>query len=258
MSTTHSATQDTLAVPATAQRAPQGGAAVAGGGGSFLFRTEPLDFSPSPGAVEADAAPGGAWDAGVAQEIVGIWRARAVATVGEMADAALTGSLSPEVVRQSLAQSGGTDGLQVALGEYALAAAAEPQRERYQRLVDLQRAKVALLWEAGGAVTVEDARPLLGGISRQAVERRRERGTLLGLKIGGEYRYPLCQFGDGDVLQGLPDVLRAFTVRSPWTQLSVLISPQDALDGRSVLEALRAGDVGEAVAVAESFGNTGA
>ncbi len=56
---------------------------------------------------------------------------------------------------------------------------------------------------------------------------------------------------------GLAEVLAAFTVRDPWTQLSVLLSPQDALDGRSILDALHAGEVQAAVGVANSFGNTG-
>lgn len=218
----------------------------------------PAKASPEAGAAPGSTALAGAVDSEVARTIVGIWRARATATADEVANAVLTGVLSQEVVGRSLAQHTGLEGLQVALTEYAVTAAAEPDRDRYHRLLDLEHAKTAVLKRAGGAVTVEEARPLLGGVSRQAVEKRRERGTLLGLRIGSEYRYPLCQFADGDVLPGLPDVLRAFSVRSPWTQLSVLVAEQDALDGRTVLQALRDGDVAEAVAVAASFGNTGA
>jgi len=194
----------------------------------------------------------------VVEQVVGIWRARAAATAEEVVDAVLAGVLSPETVSRSLAQNTGLEGLQLALTEYAVAAAADGHRHRYQRLLDLKQAKVAVLERAGGAVTVEEVRPLLGDVSRQAVEKRRERGALLAIRIGGEYRYPLCQFADGDVLPGLSNVLRAFTMRNPWTQLSVLVAPQDALDGRSLLDALRAGDVDEAAAVAASFGNTGA
>ena len=218
----------------------------------------PAKASQEAGAAFGSAALGGAGDVEVARTIVGIWRARATATADEVANAVLTGVLSPEVVGRSLAQHTGLEGLPVALNEYAVTAAAEPERDRYQRLLDLQRAKLAVLERAGGAATVEQVRPLLGDISRQAVEKRRERGGLLAVRIGGEYRYPVCQFADGDVLPGLPEVLRAFTVRSPWTQLSVRGAEQDALDGRTVLQALRDGDVAEAVAVAASFGDTGA
>ena len=73
----------------------------------------------------------------------------------------------------------------------------------------------------------------------------------------GEYLYPLFQFDSPAVLVGLPEVLKAFTVRNGWTQLSVLLSPQDALDGRSVVDALKQGDVEGAVSVAATFGDTG-
>lgn len=193
----------------------------------------------------------------VVAQVVDIWRARAAATTEEVIDAVLAGVLPPEAVSRSLAQNTGLEGLQFTLSEYAVTAAAEPQRDRDQRLLDLQQAKVGVLERAGGALRVEEVRSLLGGVSRQAVEKRRERGALLALRIGAEYRYPLAQFADGDVVPGLPDVLRAFTVRSPWTQLSVLTAEQDALGGRSILDALRGGAVDAAVAVAAAFGDTG-
>jgi len=147
--------------------------------------------------------------------------------------------------------------LEVALGDLAVLTAAESPIERLERLRDLYRAQADLLTRAGGAVSAAEAGELLGNVTRQAVEKRRERGTLLGVQVQGEFRYPLFQIEQSTILEGLPTVLKAFTVRSGWTQLSVLLSPQDALDGRSVIEALRDGEVDAAAAVAASFGTTG-
>lgn len=169
----------------------------------------------------------------------------------------LVGQLSESGVRHALEQNTGFESLEVALGDLTVHAAAESGSERVERLRDLHRAQADLLVRAGGAASATDAGELLGGVTRQAVEKRRERGTLLALNIQREFRYPLFQFEQSAILEGLPDVLKAFTVRNEWTQLSVLLSPQDALDGRSIIDALRAGEVKEAAAVAASFGNTG-
>jgi hypothetical protein len=74
----------------------------------------------------------------------------------------------------------------------------------------------------------------------------------------GEYLYPACQFTGQGVVPRLERVLRAFPIESPWTQLSVLIEPAPALGGRTVLEALQAGDVSKALDVVAGFGEQGA
>ncbi len=134
--------------------------------------------------------------------------------------------------------------------------ASETAQERSERILDLRRAQASRIEQSGGA-TAAKAAELLGNVTRQAVEKRRERGRLLAVSAGGEHLYPLFQFENAAVLEGLPDVLTAFRVRNGWTQLSVLISPQSALDGRSVVDALKQGDVDAAVGVAASFGETG-
>lgn len=114
-----------------------------------------------------------------------------------------------------------------------------------------------LLREAGGALGVRKVARALG-VSRQAVDKRRRRGTLLAVPAAGEYRYPACQFTEDGVLAGLAEVLASFQVDDPWTRLSVLLAPALALDGRSALDALRAGDAAGAAAVARAFGEQGA
>jgi hypothetical protein len=128
------------------------------------------------------------------------------------------------------------------LGNTVVDTAAASARDRYDRLVDLGGAMASLIAQAGGAVTAPDAAALLGGITRQAVEKRRERGTLLAVMLNGECRYPVFQFEHAEVLAGLPTVLKSFTVRDGWTQPSVLMSLHDALNGRTVVAALKDGE----------------
>jgi len=116
------------------------------------------------------------------------------------------------------------------------------------------RAEQVLLDEAEGTLTVDGVAELLGGVKRQAVEKRRNRGTLLGLRTsGGAYVYPVCQFHRGEVLPGLDKFLAAFPADTdPWLKLNALLGPSDALGGKRPLDALREGDTAGAVEVAAS------
>ena len=64
---------------------------------------------------------------------------------------------------------------------------------------------------AGGALSSTEAARQLR-ISRQAVEKRRRANTLLAVRLGGDWRYPRCQFDEagGEVVAGLPKLLGAF------------------------------------------------
>jgi len=117
--------------------------------------------------------------------------------------------------------------------------------------------KRELLMDAGGGLTSSQVATVLG-ITRQAVDKRRIRRTLLAVPTGsGEYVYPACQFLPEGVLPGVQEVLQAFQVRSPWTQLSALLAPAPALRGKTILEALKSGETERAIAVAASFGEQG-
>lgn len=70
------------------------------------------------------------------------------------------------------------------------------------------RAQRQLLEEEGGTLSAEEAGAVLG-IKRQAVDKARRQGRLLGLSVAGRWRYPAWQFSDGQVLQGLREVLAA-------------------------------------------------
>ncbi|MBZ5623335.1 MAG: DNA-binding protein [Acidobacteriia bacterium] len=118
--------------------------------------------------------------------------------------------------------------------------------------------KQELLTNGGGGLTSSQVSSALG-ITRQAVDKRRIRHALLAVPNGsGEYLYPACQFTSAGVIPNLEEVLRAFQIRSPWTQLSALLAPAPALGGKTILEALKSGGIERAIAIAASFGEQAA
>jgi hypothetical protein len=133
--------------------------------------------------------------------------------------------------------------------------AVDPFVEAMSRGATIKR---ELLESAGGGLTSSQVAAALG-ITRQAVDKRRSRRALLAVPNGsGEYLYPACQFMPDGVIPGLEGVLHAFAIRSPWTQLSVLLAPAPALAGMTILEALKSGRVENAIGVAASFGEQAA
>jgi hypothetical protein len=93
---------------------------------------------------------------------------------------------------------------------------------------------------------------VLGGVSRQAVEERRRRRTILALRTAdGAWVYPAFQLdGDNRVVRGLAEVLDRFApagTDDEWMVASFLTAPQPGLGGRSVAEHLH--DGGDLVAV---------
>ena len=118
--------------------------------------------------------------------------------------------------------------------------------------------KQELLTGGGGGLTSSQVASAFG-ITRQAVDKRRIRHALLAVPNGsGEYLYPACQFTSTGVIPGLEEVLRAFQIRSPWTQLSALLAPAPALEGKTILEGLKSGAIERAIAIAASFGEQAA
>jgi hypothetical protein len=118
--------------------------------------------------------------------------------------------------------------------------------------------KRELLTSGGGGLTSSQVAGALG-ITRQAVDKRRTRHALLAVPNGsGEYVYPACQFTPDGVIPGLEEVLRAFQIKNPWTQLSVLLASAPSLRGKTILEVLKAGEIERAVDIVVSFGEQAA
>jgi len=119
------------------------------------------------------------------------------------------------------------------------------------------RSKTFLLQAEGGAVPVEEAAAMLG-LTRQAIDRRRRGGRLIGLTMGRRgYLYPVWQFGEHGTIPGLEETLAALDSFGPWSQVSWFISPNTRLGGRSPLSVLREGQVEQVVRAAQLYGEQG-
>jgi len=87
---------------------------------------------------------------------------------------------------------------------------------------------------------------VVGGVSRQAVEERRRRRTILALRTSdGVWVYPAFQLDERNrVVRGLADVLDRFRPQTPddeWMVASFVAAAQPGLGGRSVVDHLKTG-----------------
>ena len=116
------------------------------------------------------------------------------------------------------------------------------------------------LREAGGAFDIDQVRNLLGGVTRQAVQKRVQERSLLAIPgPNGRRRYPATQFkADGTVVEGLKAVLRALPTDNPWSALNFLVNGQDALGGAKPIDRLKGGRLDEVVQAAKRVGEQGA
>ncbi|MFN8193780.1 MAG: hypothetical protein U0R80_05775 [Nocardioidaceae bacterium] len=91
-------------------------------------------------------------------------------------------------------------------------------------------------------VRVVLAPPGGGPVSKQAVEHRRRRHTLLAL-LTSDHRwiYPTWQFRGHDVMPGLAEVLAAFGDGPAWSVATWLTTPRVDLDGLTAVHWLDAG-----------------
>jgi hypothetical protein len=107
-----------------------------------------------------------------------------------------------------------------------------------------------------GSITSSKVVELLGCQNRATVRDRRLANTLLGIKDGGVYKYPLWQFdpeGDDGVIDGLPEILAALDV-SDFIKLNWFNKPNLAFAGQTPIEILKQGKVKTLVREAMAVG----
>jgi hypothetical protein len=135
--------------------------------------------------------------------------------------------------------------------------------EQHEALADLRRrdplaparlrglrAKKQLLEAEGGTVSGRELAQVLG-ITRQAVDKRRLNGKLIGIDLGKRgYAYPIWQVG----LDGIDTVLAELGELDPWSQALFMLSANSWLDGETPLAALRAGKRDEVLTAAKYVG----
>jgi hypothetical protein len=113
---------------------------------------------------------------------------------------------------------------------------------------------------AGGAYDLEEVQALLNGVTRQAVDKRVQEGSLLAVPgPSNRRRYPTLQFDrSGVLIEGLREVQAALPVESPWSVLSFLAREDDRLGGRRPIDLMREGNLALVVDAARRFGEQGA
>lgn len=121
-----------------------------------------------------------------------------------------------------------------------------------------QQARMALLSRDGGTYSAPEVALVLG-ISRQAVNKRRQAGQLLALRLGRHgFAYPVWQFTDDDVLPGLAQVLARLADHDPWMQARFFVSANPRLGGDRPLDQIRRGNVQPVLTAADGYGEHGA
>jgi biotin operon repressor len=110
-----------------------------------------------------------------------------------------------------------------------------------------------LLSRCDGVLSAEQVAHLLG-ISRQAVNKRRQAAHLIGISLGRRgYVYPALQFGSEGVLPGLQQVLEDLEPHDAWMKLAFMLNGNTRLGGQSPLEALRQGKLAEVRRAARAY-----
>lgn len=115
-----------------------------------------------------------------------------------------------------------------------------------------------LLEERGGTLTASEVAKLLG-ITRQAVNQRRQAGRLLGLSLGRHgYAYPIWQLDGRGVIPGFEETLATLEGHDPWMQAQFFLSRSLRLENQAPLDALKQGDVEGVREAAAAYGEHGA
>ncbi len=120
------------------------------------------------------------------------------------------------------------------------------------------KAQQEMIQHAGGLMTSDQASRFLG-VTRQAVDKRRQSGKLIAIPLGKRgFGYPACQFDSKGAIRGLDEVLAALNAADGWMQLVFLLSANTDLDDASPLDLLRGNRCSPVVEAARRFGVHGA
>jgi hypothetical protein len=117
------------------------------------------------------------------------------------------------------------------------------------------QAKVADILKGGDMLTASDFGSLIG-VSHETVNVKRRRGEVLGLQAATRaVRYPNWQVTDaGQLLPGLPRLFEALG-QQPWAVYRFLRTAHAELDGRTALDALKAGEEKTVLDIAHNQAN---
>jgi hypothetical protein len=154
----------------------------------------------------------------------------------------LTDTASPEALAEALSAPTGAGAVARLLADAAALGAAGELDPLAASIALGAETRADLARRAGGLLTAAQMGKVLGGISRQAVDKRRRASQLLAMRVGADWRYPAAQADrDGNVPPGFAGVLQAMRDAGPWATLDFLLAPDTTLGGLTPLDALRKG-----------------
>ena len=120
------------------------------------------------------------------------------------------------------------------------------------------REREKLLEVEGGTLSADHVAKHLG-ITRQAVNKRRQQGALVGLDAGRHgYLYPAWQFVREGTIPDLEPALQTLKGHDPWMQHIFMVSGNTRLTDRTPLDALRQGLLDDVLTAARALGEHGA
>lgn len=116
------------------------------------------------------------------------------------------------------------------------------------------------LRDAGGAYDLDQVRTLMRGVTRQAIDKRVQEGSLIAVPGPSNRRsYPTLQFDrDGTVVPGLKAVREALQTGNPWMILNFLSHPDVRLGNRKPIDLLKSGELDLVIEAARRHGEQGA
>jgi biotin operon repressor len=116
------------------------------------------------------------------------------------------------------------------------------------------RSRNRLLTAEGGTLSSKEVAEHLD-ISRQAVDERRKKGKLIGLKVGKRgYEYPAWQFDQQGTLSGLESVLDGLEGVAPWGKAAFMLNQNMLLQNQTPLASLRRGTLDDVIEAARAYG----
>jgi len=173
-------------------------------------------------------------------------------------DTAVVSQLHEAALKDALKGPTEFDTILHALERPEVAAAVRDQEPLVMARLRGIEAKRRILSEDGGMLSAEKVGDVLT-MSRQAVEKRRKAGRLIGVSLGRRgFGYPAWQVSERGTLPGLEAVLDALKSHDVWTKLVFFTSDNAATDGKKPLNVLRSGAVEKVLAAARTYGEQGA
>jgi hypothetical protein len=137
----------------------------------------------------------------------------------------------------------------------AFQAMGEPYREALKRGREVRK---ELLAAEGGVLSGAEVADLLG-LSRQAVDKRRRSGRLIGVSPGSRgIVYPAWQFTEDGVLPGFEEVLSDLPIRDGWSPVLFMLNENAWVDDEIPLHVLRRGEIDRVRRAAQMYLEHGA